>query len=306
MSLFSIETFYFLSMGIIGILIIMLIIHFRNKILLLEKQVSGLHSIASELINTAKQNHLANPYGFGNGLENVVVRKCDDDDDYESVGSPIILGSSTELGEIVETNDVVPNPDVPITNPPDYSLKPCIVVAGAARVSQKYIDSLRERNSEPVKQTLQEVVNDVEGHVDNHVINHVEETLQKVVNDVEGHVINHVEGHVVNDVEGHVVNDVEGHVVNDVEGHVVNDVINHVEETCKDVVNDVEEHVLEDVHHEVDDDTITVDGSLAFKKMNVGQLRNLAENTYGIAGASKMKKAELVSILISTVGSEYA
>jgi hypothetical protein len=104
MSFFSIETFYFLSMGIVGILIIMLIFHFRNKIVLLEKQVQGLHSIASELVNDVRRVHVAQPFGLGvaaAGLDNFLLRPSFSQDD-EDV-PPLVIGSeAADLGLVVE------------------------------------------------------------------------------------------------------------------------------------------------------------------------------------------------------------
>jgi hypothetical protein len=105
MSFFSIETFYFLSMGIVGILIIMLIFHFRNKIVLLEKQVQGLHSIASELVNDVRRVHVAQPFGLGGaaaGLENFLARPSFSEDDDEEV-PPLVIGSEpADIGPVVE------------------------------------------------------------------------------------------------------------------------------------------------------------------------------------------------------------
>ena len=77
MSLFSIDTFYFLSLGIIGLLIVLLIFHFRNKIVLLEKQVHGLHGIATELVNDVKRANILSVRKSSDSLENVVLKKKD-------------------------------------------------------------------------------------------------------------------------------------------------------------------------------------------------------------------------------------
>jgi len=110
MSFFSIETFYFLSMGIVGILIIMLIFHFRNKIVLLEKQVQGLHDIASELVNDVRRSHVAQSYGLGTtGLENLIVRNGGPvfDEDEEEVPQLVIGPESADLGPVVEEGEPV-------------------------------------------------------------------------------------------------------------------------------------------------------------------------------------------------------
>jgi hypothetical protein len=126
MSLFTIETLYFVSLGIIFGLVILLIFHFRNKIIQLEKQVQSLHGVASELIHDMKESQRLNqlmPFTFNNDIR---VQKCneerveeesdddsddsddeeDDSDDEEelqqgsiNLGEPI---SSDEIGFIVE------------------------------------------------------------------------------------------------------------------------------------------------------------------------------------------------------------
>lgn len=382
MSLFSIETFYFLSMGIIGILIVMLIFHFRNKILLLEKQVQGLHGIATELVNSAKQQHLSNPYGFGNGLENVVVRKCEDDEEGEGEDSdeyvpPIILGSPTDLGDILDSNEINDSDEIFDSNDSNEFVDDSIqeptktvtfdvtpittsrVVAGAARVSQAYLDQLRskpikevvhdlvesvehvvEQVEEQVKESLQEVVHKVgEGvkdmihHVVHHLDNEVKEVIQEVGEQVHTEVKEFADEHlgpgVLDEVIDSAIDKVEEFVVDNVEEvvdkvdskvdakvdelvqHVDQQVDSQVQETLQEVVDVVNESVQEKPLQEVvdagDDETVaTVDGPLAFKKMHVGQLRQLAEHTYGILGAHKMKKSELVSALVAKTGSEYA
>jgi hypothetical protein len=161
MSFFSIETFYFLSMGIVGILIIMLIFHFRNKIVLLEKQVQGLHSIASELVNDVRRVHVAQPFGLGGaaGLENLVVRPSFSEEDDEDV-PPLIIGSEpADLGHVVEEPVFEPSvlktvsfdlPSEPVQN--NYFEQPQVVLS--QEIALQEVVSV-----EPVQEiALQEVV----------------------------------------------------------------------------------------------------------------------------------------------------
>jgi len=145
MSLFSIDTFYFLSLGIIGLLIVLLIFHFRNKIVFLEKQVQGLHGIATELVNDVKR---ANAFSTrvstrgSDSLENMVLKKGglasgydifdfskqpileegdEDDEDYEDDeddeeleydphAPPIVIGSVIESSDL-NVQEVVSPPE---------------------------------------------------------------------------------------------------------------------------------------------------------------------------------------------------
>jgi hypothetical protein len=166
MSFFSIETFYFLSMGIVGILIIMLIFHFRNKIVLLEKQVQGLHSIASELVNDVRRVHVAQPFGLGGaaGLENLVVRPSFSEEDDEDV-PPLIIGSEpADLGHVVEEPVFEPSvlktvsfdlPSEPVQN--NYFEQPQVVLS--QEIALQEVVSEPEISVEPVQEiALQEVV----------------------------------------------------------------------------------------------------------------------------------------------------
>jgi len=90
MALFSIETLYFISLGVIFGLILLLIFHFRNKILQLEKQVQSLHGVASELIQDMKESQKASQlYPFTQYpipsiyTNDILVKKCDESDDEE-------------------------------------------------------------------------------------------------------------------------------------------------------------------------------------------------------------------------------
>jgi hypothetical protein len=177
MSFFSIETFYFLSMGIVGILIIMLIFHFRNKIVLLEKQVQGLHSIASELVNDVRRVHVAQPFGLGGaaGLENLVVRPSFSEEDDEDV-PPLIIGSEpADLGHVVEEPVFEPSvlktvsfdlPSEPVQNnyfeQPQVVLSQEIALQEVVSVEPVQEIALQEVVSvEPVQEiALQEVVED--------------------------------------------------------------------------------------------------------------------------------------------------
>jgi hypothetical protein len=134
MSLFSIETLYFLSLGVIGFLILLLIFHFRNKIVQLEKQVQDFHSVATELIQEMKQMETNNNnHGFTkqmkccnggccpcikkeNLLENFIINKCfrdeeeeedEDEDDYdEDDAETVNLQEKTIcLGETIKMDE---------------------------------------------------------------------------------------------------------------------------------------------------------------------------------------------------------
>jgi hypothetical protein len=128
MSLFSIETLYFLSLGVIGFLILLLIFHFRNKIVQLEQQVQNFHSVASELIQEMKQME-NNSSGFTkqccnggccpcnkkeNVLENFIINKCfrdadededEDEDDIDDVETVNLQEKTICLGETIHMDE---------------------------------------------------------------------------------------------------------------------------------------------------------------------------------------------------------
>lgn len=99
MSIFSIETLYFLSLGIIGCLVVLLIIHFRNKLITLEKQVQTFHSVASDLIGEMKRNQVVQnimPFIPPNTVVYPVVNKCDKTEEEEEESDDESDGESEE------------------------------------------------------------------------------------------------------------------------------------------------------------------------------------------------------------------
>jgi len=130
MSLFSIETLYFISLGVIGCLILLLIVHFRNKLLHLETQVHDFHTIAKDLITEMRKTQLsysmAAPKPFPVGFtDNFIVRKADrdvdeeEDEEEEEEGDEektivINVGETVEWGNagVIEEVDVSQEVDV--------------------------------------------------------------------------------------------------------------------------------------------------------------------------------------------------
>jgi hypothetical protein len=260
MSFFSIETFYFLSMGIVGILIIMLIFHFRNKIVLLEKQVQGLHSIASELVNDVRRVHVAQPFGLGGaaaGLENFLARPSFSEDDDEEV-PPLVIGSEpADIGPVVE--EPVFEPD---------GLKTVRFDLPSEQQQQNYFE---QPQFEPVQEiALQEVVS-VEPEISVEPVQEI--ALQEAVS-------------VEPEISVEPVQEIALQEAVSVEPEISVEPVQEI--ALQEVVEDDDKTVAT---------TTTIEGaSLPLKKRHVSELRSMALSA-GIEGAAKMKKAELVALL---------
>ena len=173
--LFCIETFYFISLAVICGLIVLLIFHFRNKIIHLEKQLYSLHGIATELVAEVKtqQQQQQQPTNFlkefmpfltaSSAQENMGVDKYEDESDEESEymgdSEVINLGETMSIDQVGLIEESVPVNDVSSVND---VLEPLVNdVSSVNDVSEPLVNDLSEPSVNDVSEPLVNEVSDL-------------------------------------------------------------------------------------------------------------------------------------------------
>lgn len=270
MALFSIETLYFISLGVIFGLILLLIFHFRNKILQLEKQVQSLHGVASELIQDMKESQKASQlYPFTQYpipsmyTNDILVKKCDEsdeedeeeseededsDDESESEEEPDTLGIN--LGETISSDEV------------GLIEEPLMVTESLERKIEKEVaEEVEKYGLETVEKTQEEMEEDIS------------EMVLDVVEPKEA----------VLEVEQVIQAEVEQVIQEEIE--------------TKEVVLEEDEDDDEENKTTVTEKTQEVGTKLDYKKWSVQKLRDLLVEKGLATVHTKQKKDELLKII---------